>query len=287
MLLARELSCALVEGGDLTVRDGGLFLKTLRGLQPISVLLRGVDGRSVDPLELEPDGLGVPGLFAAARDHVRIVNSPGSGLAEAPALAAFLPALARRLLGEDLALPSVPTVWLGDGAACETVLARARPTGGFVRRSKVLSRRCALATAETNRRALLDRVAAAPWRFAASAVLTPSVAPCLDGDKLVPRPVWSACSWSATAAGWRAMQGGLGCVLQDGAHAWPSAGPVLAKDVWVLAENPAVIEGPPSSTDTAAGDPTHLPATCRAGWPTISSGSVATWNGWRGRRDCC
>ena len=122
VLLARELSCALVEGGDLTVRDGGLFLKTLRGLQPIGVLLRGVDGRSVDPLELEPDGVGVPGLLAAARDHVRIVNNPGSGLAEAPALAAFLPDLARRLLGEDLALPSVPTVWLGDGAARETVL---------------------------------------------------------------------------------------------------------------------------------------------------------------------
>ena len=42
VLLARELSCVLVEGGDLTVRDGGLFLKTLRGLQPIGVLLRGI-----------------------------------------------------------------------------------------------------------------------------------------------------------------------------------------------------------------------------------------------------
>ena len=36
--------------------------------------------------------------------------------------------------------------------------------------------------------------------------------------------------------GWRAMPGGLGCVLPDHAQAWPSAGPVLAKDVWVLAE---------------------------------------------------
>ncbi len=246
VLLARELSCALVEGGDLTVRDGGLFLKTLRGLQPISVLLRGVDGRSVDPLELEPDGLGVPGLFAAARDHVRIVNSPGSGLAEAPALAAFLPDLARRLLGEDLALPSAPTVWLGDGAACETVLRN--PTDWRLRPAfEGAVPAGALATAETNRRALLDRVAAAPWRFAASAVLTPSVAPCLDDDKLVPRPIVVRMFLVRDRAGWRAMQGGLGCVLQDGAHAWPSAGQVLAKDVRVLAENPAVIEGSPSS----------------------------------------
>ena len=94
VLLARELSCVLVEGGDLTVRDGGLFLKTLRGLQPIGVLLRGIDGRLIDPLELEPDGVGAPGLLAAARDHVRVLNSPGSSLVEAPALAAFLPNLA-------------------------------------------------------------------------------------------------------------------------------------------------------------------------------------------------
>jgi uncharacterized circularly permuted ATP-grasp superfamily protein/uncharacterized alpha-E superfamily protein len=242
VLLASELSCALVEGGDLTVRGGGLFLKTLRGLQPISVLLRGVDGRSVDPLELEPAGVGVPGLFAAARNHVRIVNSPGSSLAEAPALAAFLPDLARRLLGEELALSSVPTVWLGDAAAREAVLrspadwrigpafAGSGPDPGVA------------AAAGMNR-----RVAAAPWRFAASAILTPSVAPCLDDDTLVPRPVLVRMFLVRDRTCWRAMPGGLGCVLADDAQAWPSAGQVLAKDVWVLAENPAVFEGSPAS----------------------------------------
>ena len=243
VLLARELSCALVEGGDLTVRDGGLFLKTLRGLQPIGVLLRGIAGDAVDPLELEPDGIGVPGLLAAARDQVRIINSPGSGLVEAPALAAFLPDLAMRLLGEKLALPSVPTVWLGNGAVREAVL----------RTQKAWSLRPALeggqppvplaAMAAAKRGALLERVEAAPWRFAASTVLKPSVAPCLDGDGLVPRPVLVRMFLVRDRGGWRAMPGGLGCVLPDDAQAWPSAGPVLAKDVWVLAENPAAIEG--------------------------------------------
>jgi uncharacterized circularly permuted ATP-grasp superfamily protein/uncharacterized alpha-E superfamily protein len=244
VLLARELSCALVEGGDLTVRDGGLFLKTLRGLQRIGVLLRGTDGGSVDPLELEPDGVGVAGLLAAARDHVRIVNNPGSGLAEAPALAAFLPELARQLLREDLALPSVPTEWLGHETAREKVMRnpndwRLRPAFESALPPATLS-----AMAETNRRAMLDRVAAAPWRFAASAVLEPSVAPCLDGDKMVPRPVLVRMFLVRDRTGWRAMPGGLGCVLQDEVPAWPSAGQVLAKDVWVLAENPAAIEGP-------------------------------------------
>ena len=66
-----------------------------------------------------------PGCLPRRAHHARIVNDPGTGLAEAPALAAFLPALAQRLLGEELELPSVPTVWLGDAAARETRVARA------------------------------------------------------------------------------------------------------------------------------------------------------------------
>ena len=46
-----------------------------------------------------------------------IVNDPGGGVLEGPALAAYLPRLCQRLLGEGLALASVPTLWLGDGAA--------------------------------------------------------------------------------------------------------------------------------------------------------------------------
>ncbi len=71
VILSRELSCALVEGGDLTVRDGALFLKTLRGLQRVDVLLRRQDGRTIDPLELEPAWrMASPGCWtrpAAAR----------------------------------------------------------------------------------------------------------------------------------------------------------------------------------------------------------------------------
>jgi uncharacterized circularly permuted ATP-grasp superfamily protein len=109
MVLSRDLSFALVEARDLSVRGGALFLKTLNGLKRIGVVIRRVDGRLLDPLELGTAGaVGVPGLFDALREgSVRIVNDPGSGAAEAPALAAFLPALARRVLGEDLLLPQV------------------------------------------------------------------------------------------------------------------------------------------------------------------------------------
>src|SRR5690606_13005156 len=119
MLLSRELSCALVECGDLTVRGGALHLKTLQGLQRVNVLLSRLPGARLDPLECAEAGTGgVPGLLDAARHGaVRILNAPGAGLAEAPALPAFLAGLAPRLIGEDLLLPSVETLWLGDPAA--------------------------------------------------------------------------------------------------------------------------------------------------------------------------
>ncbi len=108
MHLARLLSCALVEGGDLTVRDGALFLKTMRGLQRIDLLLRQMDGSQIDPLELDADSwIGVPGLLDAARtDSVRILNRPGSEMLEAPGLAPLLPGLCQKLLGTGLLLPN-------------------------------------------------------------------------------------------------------------------------------------------------------------------------------------
>ncbi len=46
VLLSRELSISLVESGDLTLRNGQVFLKTLRGLQRIGVLFRRKAGQS-------------------------------------------------------------------------------------------------------------------------------------------------------------------------------------------------------------------------------------------------
>ena len=67
--LARYLGFSLVEGQDLTVRDGRVFLKTLSGLEPVDVILRRVDDDFCDPLELKNNSmLGVPGLVEALRN---------------------------------------------------------------------------------------------------------------------------------------------------------------------------------------------------------------------------
>lgn len=245
VLLARELSCTLVECGDLSVRGGRLFLKTLHGLQPIGVLLRAESGSRLDPLELDPDATGVPGLLAAARDGaVRIVNDPGTDLAEAPALAAFMPALARHLLGEELMLPGVETHWLDDSAAREALLRD--PDSWLVR--PALDGSAPPVTvgtlAEAARQGLLTRIAAAPWKYVARLPVSPSAAPCLEKGQLVPRPLVIRMFLVQAEGQWHAMQGGLGCALPDGAAAWPIAVPGVAKDVWVLAGESLSVAGP-------------------------------------------
>jgi uncharacterized circularly permuted ATP-grasp superfamily protein/uncharacterized alpha-E superfamily protein len=122
--LARYLGLPLVEGGDLTVRDGVVYLKTLAGLHRVHVIMRRVDDECCDPLELQSSMLGVAGLTQAARrGNVLIANSLGSSLLDSGALLGFLPALSRRLLGEPLKMPSVATWWCGEPPALEAVIA--------------------------------------------------------------------------------------------------------------------------------------------------------------------
>lgn len=122
--LARYLGYTLAEGGDLATRDGRVMLKTLGGLLPVEVILRRVSDDDCDPVELNSASLtGVSGLVDVVRnDEVVVANSVGSRLAETPALVPFLPAACRKLLGEELRLPSSATWWCGQPDALAYVL---------------------------------------------------------------------------------------------------------------------------------------------------------------------
>jgi uncharacterized circularly permuted ATP-grasp superfamily protein/uncharacterized alpha-E superfamily protein len=111
--LARQLGVPLVEGGDLTVRHNRVFLKTVSGLQPVHAIWRRLDDDYSDPLELKAEStLGVPGLVQAWREgHVLVANAFGLSILESPALLSVLPDLAAQVLGEDLVIPVVPTMW--------------------------------------------------------------------------------------------------------------------------------------------------------------------------------
>ena len=54
-LLASRLGYSLVEGSDLTVLAGRVWVRSLDRLEPVDVILRRVDSWFCDPLELRPD----------------------------------------------------------------------------------------------------------------------------------------------------------------------------------------------------------------------------------------
>ena len=250
MYLSRELSCALVEGGDLTVRGGGVFLKTLRGLQPVDVILSKVSGRLMDPLELETGShVGVPGLLGAMRGgRVRVANDPGAEVLQAPGLAGFVPALAGRLLGEAPGIEGVESLWLGAAGAPEAVMQA--PFAWLVRPAADGRGAAVLpgALGPEARASLWREVAARPWAWSAQAAVPGSVAPTLEGAGLQPRPVVLRVFLVFDGTGWQAMQGGLAEVLAPGVLPGlrgQAAGPRLTKDVWVLREENLDIVGPP------------------------------------------
>jgi uncharacterized circularly permuted ATP-grasp superfamily protein/uncharacterized alpha-E superfamily protein len=122
--LARYLGYELVEGRDLSVRGGHVYLKTLSGLRKVDVVLRRISDAWSDPLELREDSLsGVAGLTSAARlGNVGLANPLGAVIGETPAWKAYLPTLCQHLFGEPLALESVPTLWCGDPESLREVL---------------------------------------------------------------------------------------------------------------------------------------------------------------------
>jgi uncharacterized circularly permuted ATP-grasp superfamily protein/uncharacterized alpha-E superfamily protein len=240
--LARYLGYTLVEGGDLAVRDGRVSLKTLGGLVPMDVLLRRVADRECDPLELDSTALsGTPGLVQAARlGRVAIANALGSGLAESPAFAEFMPALARHLLGEDLRLESPPSWWCGlpdnlarvldgiDGMVIEPVA----PVPGTKRFVAGLLDPPA-------RGELVERIRRHPQGWVGRQMVDRSVAPCWNGTAIAPASVLVRCFSAATADGPAVMPGGLARmnVGRTGGEESLLSGHG-SKDVWVLSAGP-------------------------------------------------
>ena len=109
-LLSRYLGYPLVEGQDLTVRNGRLFLKKLAGLEPVDAIFRHIADQLSDPFTLRRDtDVGVAGLIQVAREqNIDITNPIGAGFIETPVLPAFLQQYCHALLGEGLLLHSVP-----------------------------------------------------------------------------------------------------------------------------------------------------------------------------------
>lgn len=122
--LSSFLDLTLVQGEDLLVKNSSVWIKSLSGLKKVDGILRRVDGRFCDPLELRNDSrLGVAGLVDVARNNnVALVNPLGIGILENLGLNPFMENIAKYFLNEELILPQIATWWCGQEKELEFVI---------------------------------------------------------------------------------------------------------------------------------------------------------------------
>jgi uncharacterized circularly permuted ATP-grasp superfamily protein/uncharacterized alpha-E superfamily protein len=245
--LARYLGLQLVEGDDLLVLDGSVFLRTLGGLERVAVIFRRLDSDFADPLELRADSaLGVPGLVDVIRaGNVVMANALGGGVVESPALDAYLPNASRALFGEELLLSNIPTVWCGTAWGRAEGLAR---VGRSVIRnafdaSPLFSRGSSARLGSDLTAAQITGFADDMERRAATFVVHDVVplglAPTFEEGGFTARPMSLRVFAAWTPNGYVVMPGGLARIAaNDTVRALSMQSGAASKDVWALARGP-------------------------------------------------
>ncbi len=257
--LARYLGLSLVEGKDLTVRDQRLYLKTLKGLEPVHALIKRMDDEWLDPLELRADSaLGVPGLLQVLRaGHLLLANAPGSAPLESSALLGFLPGISEHLLGEPLRIPSLATWWCGEDAALREVLpdlgqnvVRATyPRAGF---DTQMGQR--LSPRELNEWA--GRMARNPEDHTVQAWMPLSQTPTWTPTAITPRSALLRVFVLSDGPGsWRVLPGGLVRLAPRGELIASMQRGGSSADAWVITPGPvdttSLLQSAPSTMDMA------------------------------------
>jgi uncharacterized circularly permuted ATP-grasp superfamily protein/uncharacterized alpha-E superfamily protein len=230
--LATLLGFPLVESADLVVRDGKLWMRSLGTLKRVDVVLRRVDARYADPLDLRADSrLGVVGLVEAQhRGTVTVINTLGSGILESPGLLRFLPELAERLLDEAPLLHTAPVYWGGIASERSHLLANLsslliKPTAG---RKTIVGP----TLSSTQLTELAAQIESTPRQWVGQELPQFSSAPTDHDGMLSSAGVGMRLFTVAQRSGYAPMIGGLGYVLASGPAAY-TLNTVAAKDVWV------------------------------------------------------
>jgi uncharacterized circularly permuted ATP-grasp superfamily protein len=109
--LARQMGVELVEGRDLFLDNGQIFMRTTRGPSRVDVLYRRIDDDFLDPLAFRRDSkLGVAGLMGTYQSgQIGLANAIGTGVADDKGIYPFTPEIIRYYLKEDPILPIVET----------------------------------------------------------------------------------------------------------------------------------------------------------------------------------
>jgi uncharacterized circularly permuted ATP-grasp superfamily protein len=238
--LADKLGVELVEGSDLFVRDGVVFMRCTDGPRRVDVIYRRVDDDYLDPLVFRPDSaLGVPGLMAAYEaGNVTLANAPGTGVADDKAVYSYMPEIVRFFTGEEAILQNVPTWRCREPEALayvldhlpELVVKEVNGSGGY-----------GMLVGPTSSRAEIEqfreRLLKAPDGFIAQPTLALSTCPTFVSSGLAPRHVDLRPFVLTGSDEVRITPGGLTRVaLKEGSLVVNSSQGGGTKDTWVLAE---------------------------------------------------
>ncbi|MBN2791604.1 MAG: circularly permuted type 2 ATP-grasp protein [Desulfuromonadales bacterium] len=238
---AAYMGFPLVQGADLIVRDGRVWLKSVAGLRQVDVILNRLEDELCDPLELRDDSLvGITGLLEAIRlGNVATGNAVGCNIIKNPALLAFLPVLSRHLLGEDLLLPSVATWWCGQPREREFVLQNLnrliiKPIHPLAGVTDSLPGELDAAQQDLWR----ERILANPHLYVGQELSSLATVPAFLTDRIEQRPCFISTYLTAHEQSYVAMPGALTRINENESRLLVSKSGGYSKDTWVLTDEP-------------------------------------------------
>ncbi|MEM7313381.1 MAG: circularly permuted type 2 ATP-grasp protein [Planctomycetota bacterium] len=183
--LASQMGIDLVEGRDLVVQDGFVFMRTTQGFEKIDVLYRRIDDDFLDPDAFRADSmLGVRGLMESYRTgRVALANAPGTGVADDKVVYSYVPDMIKFYLAEEPLIPNVPTYLCFEDAQRQHVLENmenlvvkpVNESGGY---GLLIGPN----STEAERADLANRIKEDPRGYIAQPVLSLSRAPVLTDD---------------------------------------------------------------------------------------------------------
>ncbi len=190
--LAGQMGADLVEGRDLVVHDGLVYMRTVTGLKRVDVIYRRVDDDFLDPVTFRSDSLlGVPGLFHSYRlGNVVIANAPGTGVADDKAIYSYVPDLIRYFLTEEPILSNVETYLCRTTEGLSYTLENldqlvVKEVGGSGGYGMLVGPHAS----EKEKREFMNRLRDDPSNFISQPTLELSRAPCFIEGKILPRHV--------------------------------------------------------------------------------------------------
>ncbi len=238
VFLAREMGIPLVEGRDLLVEDGRVWMRTTAGLAPVHTIYRRLNDDFLDPDAFRPDSqLGVRGLIEVwRRGAVAIANAVGTGVADDKAVYAYMPRIIRYYLAEEPILPNVDTMICAETEGLAYTLAHldrlvVKPVAELGGYGLLIGPHASRTELDTFR----ARLQANPANYISQPMVNLSVSPTLGEAGVAPRHV-DLRPFAVTGRDTWVLPGGLTRVaLRAGTIVVNSSQGGGSKDTWVLA----------------------------------------------------